>query len=74
VVGDDVQVVLVPAAGRADVEPAVAGGLRDKQDGDVDGIALGAVFGGGEPQSDVLVGVHDRQCHGCVSGAVGHGQ
>ena len=55
-VGDDVDAVLVAAAGGADVEAAVGGGGRDELDGDVDGVGLVAVLGGGVAETDVLAG------------------
>src|SRR4051794_28554856 len=50
------------------------GRQRDELDGDVDGVALGAVFGGGVAKADVVVDVVGGQGEGAVSGAVGHGE
>ena len=63
-VGDDVDAVLVAAAGGADVEAAVGGGGGGEGDADVDGVALVAVFGGGVAEPDVLGDVVGRQGDG----------
>ena len=60
VFGDDVEVVLVAAAGGGDVEPAMGGGGGGEGDADVDGVALVAVFGGGVAEPDVLGDVVGR--------------
>ena len=44
-------------AGGADVEAAVGGGGGDELDGDVDGVALVAVLGGGVAEPDMLADV-----------------
>jgi hypothetical protein len=49
--------VAVSAAGHADVRRRGAGGLADEQVRVVDGVALGAVHGGGEGELDVASGV-----------------
>ena len=54
VLGDDVDAVLVAAAGGADVQAAVGGGGGDEVDADVDGVGLVAVLGGGVAEPDML--------------------
>ena len=73
-VGDDVDAVLVAAAGGADVQAAVGGGGRDELDGDVDGVGLVAVLGGGVAETNMLLGVVRREGDDAVSGPVGHGE
>ena len=73
-VGDDVDAVVVAAAGRADVQAAVGGGAGDEGEGDVDGVALVAVLGGRVAEPDVLSGVVGGEGDGAVSAAVGHGE
>ena len=73
-VGDDVDAVLVAAAGGADVQAAVGGGRRDEGDGDVDGVGLVAVLGGGVAEPDVVPGVVGGEGDGAVSAEVGHGE
>src|SRR5207249_3722059 len=55
--GDDVHVVLLAAAGGAHVEATMGGGRGDEFDGDVDGVAFGAMLGGRVAQPDVLIHV-----------------
>ena len=55
--GDEVGGVVVAAAGHADVRRGGAGGLADEQVGVVDGLALGAVDGGGVGELDVFADV-----------------
>ena len=55
--GDEVGGVAVAAAGHADVRRGGAGGLTEEQVGLVDGLALGAVDGGGVGELDVLADV-----------------
>jgi hypothetical protein len=74
VVGDDEEPVHLPAAGSADVEAAVAGGLGDDGDADVDGIGLVAVGGGGVAEPDVLAGAVGAQGGTAVSVEVRHGE
>ena len=59
--GDEVGGVAVPAAGHADVRRGGAGGFADDQVGVSDGVALGAVDGGGVGQLDVGAGVLGRE-------------
>ena len=72
--GDDVDAVLVAAAGGPDVQPAVGGGGRDELDGDVDGVALVAVFGGGVAETHMPADVVGREGDDAVSAEVGHGE
>ena len=55
--GDDVDLVSLPSPGGPDVQPAVVGRGRDEGEGDVDGVALVAVLGGGIPEAHVLADV-----------------
>ncbi len=73
-VGDDVDPVLVAPAGHRDVQAAVRGRRRDEGEGDVDGVALVAVFGRRVPQADMLAAVVGGQRDGAVSTEMGHGQ
>ena len=59
-VGDDVEAVVVAAAGHADVQAAVGGGGGDEVDGDVDGVGLVAVLGGGVAETHMLADVVGR--------------
>jgi hypothetical protein len=69
--GDDVDAVVVTAAGGADVETPMGGGGGDELDGDVDGVGLVAVFGGGVAQADVVAGVVSRKGDGAVATMMG---
>ena len=73
-VGDDEESVVVPAAGGADVQAAVAGCGGDDGDADVDCVALVAVGGGGVPEADVGSGVVQRERDRAVPLQVRHGQ
>ena len=59
--GDEVGGVVVAAAGHADVRRGGAGGLAEQQVRVVDGLALGAVDGGGVGELDVLADVRRGQ-------------
>ena len=63
-VGDEVGGVGVPAAGHADVRRGGTGGLAEEEVGVVDGLALGAVDGGGVGQLDVLDARMTRAAYG----------
>lgn len=55
--GNDVGDVVMAAPRHADVRRSGTGGLADNEVGVVDGVALGAVHGGGVREFDVLVDV-----------------
>ncbi len=72
-VGDDEGVVLVAASGHADVQAAAGRGCCGEGDAAVGGVALGAVFGGGVGELDVLADVVGGEGDGAVSVESGHG-
>ena len=67
--GDEVGGVGFAAAGHGDVRRGGAGGLADDDVGVVDGLALGAVDGGGVGELDVLVHVRRRELAVAAAGA-----
>ena len=60
-VGDEVGGVVVAAAGHGDVGGGGAGGLAEEEVGGGDGVALGAVGGGGVGELDIVVDVAGGQ-------------
>lgn len=71
-VGDEVSDVAVASAGHRDVRRGGSGVLADDEVGGVDGLALGAVGGGGEGELDVVNDVLGRQ--GSLASATNHEQ
>ena len=73
-VGDDVEAVVVAASGGGHVQASVGCRAGDEGEGDVDGVALVAVSGGGVAEPHVAGGVLGGEGDGAVPVAVGHGQ
>jgi hypothetical protein len=72
--GDDVEAVVVASSGGGHVQAPMRGRVGDQGEGDVDGVALVAVFGGRVAEPHVPGGVPGGEGDGAVSEAVGHGQ
>ncbi len=73
-VGDDMDRVLLAAAGDGDVQAAAGGRLAGEVDADGDGVGLVAVLGRRIPQPHMLLDVVGGQGHLAVSFVVGHGE
>ena len=69
---DDVGVVMVASSGHGDVDAADVGGAVEKEDGSVDGAALGGVAGLGVGQLNVSLDVVGGEADG--AGAAGDGE
>jgi hypothetical protein len=70
--GHDVEAVVVASSRGSDVQATLARRRRHQGQGDVDGVTLVAVLGGGVAEADVLLGVLGWEGHVAVPGLVGH--
>jgi hypothetical protein len=74
IVGDHKELVLFPAAGGGNVEPAVAGDGGDDAEADIDSVAFVAVARGRVAETHVRPDVVGGERRLAVSVVVGHGE